>query len=89
MDGTMNLGGASLFGAGNGDIALGKLDAAGNHVFSLRAGDVNVQYAWDVTADPSGYAIAAGRFEGTIDFGSGPLTAAPGGYDAFVVKLQP
>jgi ribosomal protein S11 len=37
--------------------------------------------------DSAGNAVATGTFEGTIDFGGGPVTSA-GSYDAFVMKLD-
>ncbi len=39
-------------------------------------------------SDASGNYYVAGEFEGTVDFGAGPLTSA-GGSDIFFLKLDP
>lgn len=40
-------------------------------------------------ADAAGNVYLAGEFRGTVDFGGGPLTAAGGTNDIFVVSLEP
>jgi hypothetical protein len=89
VDGSIDLGGGSLTSAGGGDVVLAKLTSAGDHVFSIRAGDAALQWARGLAADPSGYTLATGRFSGTLDFGTGPLTSVGNGYDLYVVKLEP
>jgi hypothetical protein len=89
LDGSVDLGGGSLTSAGGGDVVLAKLTSAGDHAFSIRAGDTALQLARGITADPSGYTLATGRFSGTLDFGTGPLTSLGNGFDLFVVKLEP
>jgi len=59
-----------------------------NPAWSIRLGDAISQLAEGVAFDQSGNIIVAGSFEGTTDFGGGPITSA-GGYDIFVVKLAP
>ncbi|KYF75228.1 hypothetical protein BE18_32995 [Sorangium cellulosum] len=41
-----------------------------------------------IASDASGNYYVSGAFEGTVDFGAGPLTSA-GGSDVFVLKLDP
>ncbi|WP_437692762.1 outer membrane protein assembly factor BamB family protein [Sorangium sp. So ce176] len=43
---------------------------------------------WSIASDGSGNYYVSGSFEGTIDFGAGPLTSA-GRSDIFLVKLDP
>lgn len=90
FDGHIAFGGDSLAAVGdaNVDVFIAKLDAAGNPLFSRRFGDEASQYATGVAIDPSGNILVVGAFEGTVDFGGGPLTSA-GDVDAFVVELGP
>ena len=76
--GTIDLGGGPRISAGAEDIFLTKLAADGSHMWSLRFGDpADHQTPQSVVVDPSSGAIAlAGYFEGTIDFGGGPLVSA-------------
>ncbi len=81
---TINLGGATLVSGGDYDTCLGKFDHNGSHVWSLSCGGP----LWTA---PAGVHIGSvtsrvaltGEFEGTADFGGGPLTSA-GGRDVFV-----
>jgi len=52
-----------------------------SHVF----GDESSQVLYDLVADESGNAITTGHFNGTVNFGGGPLNGA-GGRDIFVAK---
>lgn len=64
-----------------------KLDAAGNHVWGHAYGDCAGQSVADGVVDSAGNLIVVGAFTGTIDFGSGPMTASAD-YDAYVAKLD-
>lgn len=87
VQGELTFGGGILTGAGGGDIFLAKLDPAGNHLWSERFGDEMTQSARDIAVDANGNLIMVGRFEGTVDFGGGVLTAA-GSFDVFVAKFD-
>ena len=89
FDGEIGFGGDALAaeGGSNVDVFVAKLDAAGDHVWSKRFGDGTNQYAAGVAVGPDGGVVVVGAFEGTVDFGGGPLTSA-GDVDAFVVKLD-
>jgi hypothetical protein len=93
--GTVNLGGAALTAAGfNNNIFVAKYSAAGQHIWSKRFGDANVDQAKGVAVDPvTGNIAVVGSFQGTLDFGSGAMTAANAGGalydDAFVAVLAP
>jgi hypothetical protein len=75
--------------AGNSDIYIHKLDAAGNYVWVKTIGDVGADGANTVLVDANGDILIAGRFTGTVDFdpnvGVHNLTATGGG---FVMKLS-
>jgi hypothetical protein len=87
LSGATDFGGGPLQSAGSIDVFVTKLDAAGKHVWSKRFGDAGSQTAVSVATDKSGNVIVTGYFDGTIDFGGGPLTNA-GIIDIFVVKLD-
>jgi|WetSurMetagenome_2_1015567.scaffolds.fasta_scaffold149668_1 hypothetical protein len=63
--------------------------APGKHIWSMRFGDENFQYARCLAVDASGNVFIAGNFSGTIDFGDGPLTASGSLWDIFVAKFGP
>ena len=58
------------------------------HLWSKRAGDALGQNGQGLAVDSAGNVLVIGYFQGTIDFGGGPLTSA-GNNDIFVVKLDP
>ena len=87
---TVNLGGDPLVSAGASDLLVAKLDADGEHVWSLRAGDDEHQSGARVAIDTEGNVIVLGRFNGTLDLGTGALTStATTGSDLFLAKFDP
>ena len=88
MTGSVDFGGGALTSAGGNDVFLAKFTAAGAHTWSKRAGDTLEQWGRAVATDGTGNVIAVGRYQGTIDFGTGVLTSA-GGSDGFIVKHGP
>ncbi len=85
--GSVDFGAGPLPSAGGGDVFVMKLDPAGNHLWSKRFGDGAAQIGTGVAIDPAGDVVVTGHFEGSIDFGGGPLTSA-GATDVFVAKLD-
>lgn len=86
--GTMDLGGGPLTSAGNWDMFLAKFTEGGSHVWSARYGDAQkYQNANGLATDNEYNVIMDGSFQGTVDFGGGPLTGAD--MDAFIVKFGP
>lgn len=85
--GTMDLGGGMLQAQGGTDILLGKLDAAGNHVWSKRFGDAQYQDGFRLAVDVGNNVVVTGIFDGVVDFGGGPLASSDSA-DTFLVKLD-
>jgi hypothetical protein len=57
------------------------------HLWSQRFGDWDVQSGLSVAFDNSGNVVITGYFQGTVDFGGGPLISA-GGRDIFLAKFD-
>jgi len=85
--GSVDFGGGVLTSAGQDDMFVAKLDAAGGHVFSKGYGDLSNQDMRDIAFDAAGNVIFVGFHAGTVDFGAGPLTA--NGNDVLLGKLSP
>ncbi|WP_437815088.1 hypothetical protein [Sorangium sp. So ce1078] len=51
-------------------------------------GDTGADVGWSIASDAAGNYYVTGSFEGTVDFGAGPLTSA-GLTDVFLLKLDP
>jgi len=79
-----------LVSAGDTDVFVVKLDAAGGFLWADRLGGTLSDEVYGVAVDGSGNVHATGRFRGTADFDPGTgvseLTSA-GETDGFVVKL--
>jgi hypothetical protein len=90
--GTVDFGGGPLTSAGDEDLYVVKLDAAGNHVWSKRFGDAGTQPRYPgckIVTDPAGAVLVAGQYTGTLDFGGGALSAGGAGQtDVFLAKLD-
>jgi hypothetical protein len=77
--GTFDFGGGPLVSAGGEDAYLGKFDPSGNHIWSARYGDAANQSAWTTPViDGSGNVVVVGFWDGTLDFGGGPVTTGSG-----------
>jgi cysteine-rich repeat protein len=87
FQGTADFGGGPLSSAGNNDIFAVKLDAQGQHLSSRRFGGTSNDYGDDIAVDSAGNVLLTGYFQGTADFGGGPLYSA-GSTDIFAVKLD-
>jgi hypothetical protein len=88
FEGLVDFGGGPLTSAGDIDVFVAKLDPQLDHLWSRSFGDAALQVGWSVAVDAAGDVVLAGYFEGSMDFGGGPLTSA-GSVDAFVAKLDP
>ncbi len=87
--GQVDLGGGALISTGESDIFLAKFASAdGAHLWSKRFGSSTSDFGLGVAVDGSSDVVVTGFFEGTVDFGGGPLTSA-GGRDIFLLRLGP
>jgi hypothetical protein len=91
--GTVDFGGVVLTSVGvQLNVALTKYDSGGTHAWSKRFGDGTLSsglLSLAVAADAiSGAVLLGSANQGTIDFGTGPLTTA-GDFDAVLAKFAP
>jgi hypothetical protein len=88
FQGSINFGGANLTSAGGEDGYLAKLSgASGGHVWSKRFGGTTNDTAAGVDTDGSGNVVVTGHYNGSVDFGGGPLVS--NSFDVFVAKYSP
>ena len=86
--GELDLGSPPLQSAGDCDLFLAKLDAAGNPSWSRRFGDAqNNCGAVRVDVGPAGDILLSGSFLGTVDLGGEPLVSTGVG-DGFVASFD-
>lgn len=69
------------------DVLVGKLDAAGKHVWSKQIGGSGADRPFAVAVTGVGEVIVGGLFEAAVDFGGGQVMA-DGGSAAFVLRLN-
>ena len=87
FSGSVDFGGGPLTSAGSEDVYIVKLGAAGEHVWSMRAGDDESQAVTSLAVDGSGDLVVVGSFGGSLDLGGGALPSAVG-ISGFVAKLD-
>ena len=85
--GTMNPGNGQLVSAGSDDAFVVRYDTVGNAVWAKRFGDGKYQQVLALARSPDGRVTIAGRFEGSVDFGGGPLLAPS--QRGFVAQFEP
>jgi hypothetical protein len=74
------------------DVFVAKLGPTGTFGWAKSYGDSKSQWLGKLTLDPLGMPVVVGQFDGTIDFGSGPIAgpmASAIDPAAFVAKLAP
>ncbi len=86
--GNIDLGGGPLHGAGDLDLLVARLAADGGHLWSKAFGGANSDAATGIASDALGGVAVSGYFQGSADFGSGPVSSS-GGYDAVTARLAP
>ena len=84
----VDFGGGALTSAGGQDVFLVKYSSTGGHLWSRRFGGPGFDQGAGVDVDGAGNVVVVGNFDGTVDFGGGPLTSV-GGRDLFVAKFSP
>jgi chitodextrinase len=85
--GSAGFGGPTLTSAGGSDAFLVKLSPTGGHVWSKRFGDGSADRGQGVAVDAQGNVAVAGSFQGSADFGGGPLASL--GIDVFLASYAP
>jgi Secretion system C-terminal sorting domain/Beta-propeller repeat len=82
----------NLTSAGDRDIFVSKLDAAGNFLWAKSMGGTSIDIGSSIAVDGSGNGYITGLFFGTVDFdpgmGTSNLTSAGGSGDIFISKLD-
>ncbi len=89
---TVDFGGGSIIATGSfKNIFVAKLSASGAQVWSKGFGSLDGadNFGQGIGFDPSGNVAVTGYFQGTIDFGGGPLISSGAGDDIFVAKYGP
>jgi len=82
---------SNLTSAGNSDIFVSKLDAAGNFGWAKNMGGTNFDEGNSIAVDGSGNVYTTGYFRGTADFDPGVGTnnlTSEGYFDIFISKLD-
>ena len=88
FDGDVDLGGATAVSAGGAtDGFLAVWEPDGTRAFGMTVGGTGEDAVRDIAVDGGGRVFIAGLFEGTVDFGGGPLTSA-GGVDVFLIVAE-
>ncbi len=76
IQGSVNFGGTTLTSAGDLDVAVVKLDASGNHIWSRMFGGTGRDEVNQIALDPTHERlIVGGTHAGTFDVGLGPVSA--------------
>jgi hypothetical protein len=86
FEGTVDLGLGNVTSNGGRDIYVIKLTSSGQTTWVKTFGGPGNESAQGVDTDAQGV-LVSGAFPGTVDFGTGPVTAK-GMLDAYVVKLD-
>jgi hypothetical protein len=84
--GTADFGSGAVSASGMSDGFVARYAAGGSFLWSRAIGATGWDEVYAVTTLPGGDVIVGGRFEGTVDFGSGPVTHVANG-DLFLLRL--
>ncbi len=86
--GTLVIGSTSHASSGNADLWVAKLDSNLTPLWSKSWGSTELDTVEGLAVDGGGNVYVTGEFDGTIDFGDGPLVPADSTLDVFVLKLS-
>jgi Fibronectin type III domain len=88
--GTLNFGGPGSLSTPTAinDVFVAKYTSSGAYLWAQRFGGTNGDWGTALAVDGSDNVVVTGAFQGTVDFGNGPLTSA-GSFEIFVLKLPP
>lgn len=85
--GSVDLGTGALPGKGHFDVVVGKFSPTGSALFARRFGSTQNDVPFSVATDGSKNLLLTGYYEGSIDFGNGPLPHV-GARNTFIAKLD-
>jgi hypothetical protein len=89
FQGTVDVGGGPLVSAGGRDLLIASWASDGSFRWANRYGSTNDQLGLGIDVDSAGDIIVTGYFSGTLDFGTGVITAAGSGLQSvFLAKLS-
>ncbi len=89
VSGTLDFGGQTVSSSGGINAFVAKLDSKGEHKWSHSFGSgMFLQAGGRVATHLLGSVFMAGWFEGTVDFGRGPVTAKDG-HDIYLLHFDP
>lgn len=71
------------------DVFVSRLGPMGEPLWGVAYGGPISQYLTDIAVDGAGDVLLTGAFDGSVDFGTGPLSASPNHLDLFVAKVAP
>jgi outer membrane protein assembly factor BamB len=87
FSGTLDFGGGALASVGEHDIAVARLDASGEHVWSRRLGGAEDEFFAHASLTQDDGIVLSGRLGGATDLGTGPLGSV-GTPSTFVARLD-
>jgi hypothetical protein len=88
FQGVANFGAGALTSAGSWDIFAAKLSSSGVTMWSRGFGGTGDDLGYGVGIDASGNVTVTGTFQGTVNFGGGPVSSL-GWSDLFILNLAP
>ena len=86
--GIANFGDGNVTAVGGRDIFVAKFNSSGTLVWKQVFGESGTEEGLGIATDASSNVFVTGYFNGTINFGTGALTAAGSAADIFVMKLN-
>jgi hypothetical protein len=87
FQGSVNFGGSTITSKGDPDSFLATFSPTGTHLWSYGLGSANPDEGLHAAMDGAGNVVIAGTFQGTENFGTGPLVSA-GSWDMYVAKYS-
>lgn len=73
---------------GEADVYVARFTGDGKLEWARTFGGDRIDVGFDVASDAAGSAVVTGWFEGTVDFGKGPVSAKTTNKDVFVVRFD-
>jgi hypothetical protein len=87
--GTAQFGSVSLTSLGGDDAFIARLDGTGKVLWAESFGGSQADAGFGITTDLAGNVYDTGVFHGAISIGAGGVLQSLGGYDVYLLKLNP